>query len=116
MKKIKYLFLLILILLTACGKDKIDVKAKDTLIVAQGADARTLDSQKAIDTPSVRVYQQLYNLLVKKDENMEIVPDLAESWEIVDLKTTIFHLRKGVKFHNGEILTAEDVKFTLDRM
>lgn len=116
MKKIKYLFLLILILLTACGKDKIDVKTKDTLIVAQGADARTLDPQKAIDTPSVRVYQQLYNLLVKKDENMEIVPDLAEKWEIVDLKTTIFYLRKGIKFHNGEVLTAEDVKFTLDRM
>lgn len=116
MKKIKYLLVLVLILLTACGKDKINIKEKDTLIVAQGADARTLDPQKAIDTPSVRVYQQLYNQLIKKDEKMQIIPDLAEKWDIVDLKTTIFHLRKGIKFHNGEILTAEDVKFTLDRM
>ena len=47
---------------------------------------------------------------------MEIVPGLAESWEQPDGVTTIFHLRKGVKFHNGEELKASDVKFSLDRM
>ncbi|MGL4863053.1 MAG: ABC transporter substrate-binding protein [Cetobacterium sp.] len=47
---------------------------------------------------------------------MNIVPGLAESWEKIDERKTIFNLRKNVKFHNGETLTAKDVKFTLDRM
>lgn len=116
MKKFSYLLIFVVFLFAACGKEKTNVQTKDTLIVAQGADARTLDPQKAIDTPSVRVYQQIYNQLVEKDENMNIMPGLAESWETEDLKTTVFHLKKGIKFHNGETLTAKDVKFTLDRM
>ena len=107
--------LLLSMLFLACGQEDKN-KEKDTLIVAQGADARSLDPQKAIDTPSVRVYQQLYDELVEKDDNLNIVPGLAESWENIDAKTTIFHLRKDVKFHNGEKLTAEDVKFSIDRM
>jgi peptide/nickel transport system substrate-binding protein len=44
------------------------------------------------------------------------VPDLAESWEIVDETTYVFKLREGVQFHNGEDLTASDVAFSFDRM
>ena len=47
---------------------------------------------------------------------MNIVPGLAESWEQIDDKTMQFHLRKGVKFHNGYDFTAEDVKFSFERM
>lgn len=47
---------------------------------------------------------------------MNIVLGLAKSWEKIDERKTIFNLRKNVKFHNGETLTAKDVKFTLDRM
>lgn len=116
MKKIIFFLVMALsMLIVGCGKETEKV-VKETLVVAQGADARSLDPHKAIDTPSVRVYQQIYDDLVEKDEHMNIVPGLAESWEIVDNKTTIFHLREGVKFHNGEILTAEDVKFTFERM
>lgn len=107
--------LLLSMLFLACGQEEKN-KVKNTLIVAQGADTRSLDPQKAIDTPSVRVYQQLYDELVEKDDNLNIVPGLAESWENIDAKTTVFHLRKDVKFHNGEKLTAEDVKFSIDRM
>lgn len=115
---IKKLVILIVGLFTilSCGKKEKEVKGNKPLIVAQGADARTLDPQKAIDTPTVRVYNQIYDGLVKKDNDMNIVPGLAESWNKVDERRTIFNLRKGVKFHNGETLTAKDVKFTLDRM
>ncbi|MGL5544387.1 MAG: ABC transporter substrate-binding protein, partial [Cetobacterium sp.] len=90
--------------------------SKDTLIVAQGADAKVLDPHASNDQPSSRVAGQIYDSLVKQDTNMNIIPGLAESWTQIDETTTEFKLRKGVKFHNGEALTADDVKFTLDRM
>jgi len=58
----------------------------------------------------------LWNGLVKMTEDMEVVPDLAESWENPDPLTYIFHLRSGVTFQNGRELTADDVVFTLDRV
>ncbi|MGL4307326.1 glutathione ABC transporter substrate-binding protein [Cetobacterium sp. SF1] len=90
--------------------------AKDVLVVAQGADAKTLDPHMTNDQPSSRVSSQIYDRLVEQDLNMNIVPGLAEKWKQEDDLTTVFYLRKGVKFHNGEELKASDVKFTLDRM
>ncbi|MBC2851413.1 glutathione ABC transporter substrate-binding protein [Cetobacterium sp. 8H] len=89
---------------------------KNVLVVAQGADAKILDPHGTNDQPSSRVAGQIYDSLVKQDLNMNIIPGLAESWTQIDDTTTEFKLRKGVKFHNGEELTADDVKFTLDRM
>src|SRR6266513_3428941 len=52
-----------------------------------------------------------------RDSGKTIVPDLAHSWEIAkDGKTYTFHLRKGVQFHDGAEMTAEDVKATFDRI
>lgn len=61
----------------------------------------------------------VYNGLVKhKEGSWEVVPDLAESWEISsDGKSVVFHLRKGVQFHKGYgEMTAEDVKFSIERI
>lgn len=121
MPKLSRLFILagIAAMFVSCGTKKqtgnAELKEKK-LVVAQGADARSLDPHKAIDTPSVRVYSQIYDQLVRHDTNMKIVPNLAEKWEQLDEKTTVFHLKKGVKFHNGEPLTATDVKFSIERM
>lgn len=111
-------------LFAACGGSTAEKKeeksaakpAKDRLVVAQGADAKTLDPHATNDQPSSRVAAQIYDRLVEQDDKMQPQPGLAESWEQPDPKTTIFHLRKGVKFHNGEELKASDVKFSLDRM
>ena len=63
------------------------------------------------------VLPQVYSYLVKRDLEGNIVGDVAESWEVSeDELTWTFHLRKGVKFHSGKELTAEDVKATYDRL
>lgn len=58
----------------------------------------------------------MYNSVAMRDENVDPVPDLAESWDMPDDKTYVFKLRDGAKFHNGRDVTAEDVKFSLERM
>lgn len=63
------------------------------------------------------ISEQLFDGLVKLDKNMNIVPHLAEYWAISsDGMIYTFYLRKGVKFHHGSELTAEDVKFSLERL
>lgn len=93
-----------------------DVTGKDELIVAQGADPKSLDPHASNDQPSSRVNRQIYDTLVEATEDMELQPGLAEDWEQIDENTWEFYIRKGVKFHNGEELKASDVKFTLERM
>lgn len=91
------------------------IRQADAFIVAQGADARLLDPHGTNDLPSSRVMSQIYETLVKQNENMEIEPGLAESWKHIDEQTIEFKLKEGVKFHNGEELTSQDVKFSLLR-
>ena len=86
------------------------------LKVGMVSDIRTMDPQKFNDIITANVTKQIYNNLVKTDQKMKIVPDLAVKWENPSDKVWIFHLRKGVFFHNGEELTAKDVKYTFDRM
>lgn len=63
------------------------------------------------------VSEQIYDGLVRLDKNFNIVPSLAEYWEITsEGKIFRFHLRKGVKFHHGAELTSEDVKFSFERL
>ena len=67
------------------------------------------------DTPSGFINGRVYSGLVRSNENLEMIGDLAESWEFSDdgLVWT-FKLREDVKFHDGEPLTSADVKYTYD--
>ena len=100
MKRKFYLALVALLsvfLFVACGGDKETAKKdKDTIVVANGADAKSLDPHATNDAPSSRVTVQIYDRLVEQDDNMNIVPSLAESWEQPDGKTTI-SFKKGSK-------------------
>jgi peptide/nickel transport system substrate-binding protein len=58
----------------------------------------------------------LFDSLVGRDADGRIVPELAESWRLVDERTWEFRLRRGVTFHNGEPFDAQAVRFTLERV
>jgi peptide/nickel transport system substrate-binding protein len=75
-----------------------------------------LDPNLVTAFSSFRRIDFLYNKLVRYNDRLEIEPDLAESWEFPDPRTVVFRLRRGVKFHSGAEMTAEDVKFTLERV
>jgi peptide/nickel transport system substrate-binding protein len=87
------------------------------LVVALVADPVTLDPHADANETTVNAVRHIFETLVDRDrDDMSIVPGLAESWEIPDPQTYVFKLREGVRFHNGEELTASDVKFTFERM
>ncbi len=91
-------------------------KNMETFTLGLPGDAKTLDPHQAVDTLSFAVVKHINEPLVTVDgKTKELVPVLAERWEILDPQTYKFYLKKGVKFHNGEELTAEDVVFSLKR-
>jgi peptide/nickel transport system substrate-binding protein len=87
-----------------------------SIVIGVDQEAIGMDPTIVTSFSSHRRIELLYNRLVRYDPNAEIVPDLAASWEIPDPTTYIFHLREGVTFHNGRELTAEDVKYTMERI
>lgn len=73
-----------------------------------------LDPRIGTDAQSQHLDGLIFDSLVAHDAEMNIVPDLAESWEARDPLTYAFHLRHGVQFHDGRAFTSADVKFTFD--
>jgi peptide/nickel transport system substrate-binding protein len=108
--------LLVVVAVFALVFSMVSLAAAQTLIVAQGADPVTLDPQGQNDQPSARVRVQIYETLVEFDKDLNIVPALAESWEFITPNELEFKLRQGVKFHNGDAFTAEDVKYSIERV
>src|ERR1700719_3605691 len=73
-----------------------------------------LDPRIGTDAQSQHLDGLIFDSLLAHDAQMNIVADLAERWEARDPLTYVFHLRQGVKFHDGRPLTSADVKFTFD--
>lgn len=97
----------------------VDVDTTGYLVAALNADIQTADVQKTSKDYEVpfNIFDRLVDVEVGTDGNSKIVPSLAESWDISDdgLEYT-FYLRQGVKFHNGNDFTAEDVAYTFHRL
>lgn len=110
---IKYVTLfLITIFLFSCERAP-EIKEPFSLTGASSADAKRLLPLFASDSASADISGRIFNGLTKYDKDLNIVGDLAESWQISrDGREIIFHLRKGVKWHDGKPFTSEDVVFT----
>jgi peptide/nickel transport system substrate-binding protein len=109
-------FVTLLILLATGCKPPIHNADSGTLDFLIEAMPGNLDPRVGTDAWSQDIDGLLFDSLVTTNGQMEIVPDLAQSWEIPDPRTYVFHLRRGVKFHNGRPLTSADVKFTFDSL
>jgi len=88
---------------------------KDILTVAILGELRALDPLPCSENVTGNVLLQMFETLVYIAPDGKLEPMLAEKWEQPTPTTYLFYIKKGVKFHNGDECTAEDVKFTLDR-
>jgi peptide/nickel transport system substrate-binding protein len=89
----------------------------DTLVIPEYQKPAPINPLLTETTLSARLSEIVFDGLIQLDEHFEAKPHLAESWERSDDgKTWTFHLRKGVKFHDGVELTAEDVVFTFTKI
>ncbi len=125
MKKIVFLMLALLIALAGCRSDSTtNSKEKEsnndqsggTLKIALNAQPPTLDTHLTTTTVALEVTRNIFETLVTQNAKQQPVPMLAESIDkSEDGLTYTFHLRKGVPFHNGKEMKAEDVKASMDR-
>lgn len=88
----------------------------DTLVMIIESSPTNLDPRVGIDAQSERIDSLIFDDLLNRDEHLNIKPALAESWQIPDPLTYIFHLHQGVRFHDGRPLTSRDVKWTFDSL
>lgn len=121
MKRLQAAVFLVLLLFLAVGCTQSSTSSAPagtggTLRVALTSDAVTLDPPLFTDVYSGYVSSQIHEPLFNVDFDQRIVPWLAEKLDQTDPATFLIKLRRGVKFHNGEELTADDVKFTFDRV
>lgn len=93
-----------------------DDGAGGTLVAAIGAEPDQLDPHVTSSYNSFQVLENVVDTLVEPDENLEMVPALAESWEVSDDGMTYtFDLRDGVTWHDGSAFTANDVVYSYGR-
>ncbi|MGD0892581.1 MAG: ABC transporter substrate-binding protein [Terracidiphilus sp.] len=102
-----------LLLLAGCRSTPRDPGTVVFLIESSPAN---LDPRIGTDVQSEHIDELLFDGLVKRDANFQFVPALAESWQQPDPRTIVFHLRNGVRFHDGRPFTARDVLWTIRSM
>lgn len=92
-------------------------KKGGTLTIGLNGEIDKIDPHKSVTIVAFQVHQTIYQSLVTANEKLDnVVPELAEKWEQPDDKTYLFHLRKGVKFHNNQEMKADDVVWSFERL
>lgn len=104
-----------LLFTTACGNGGDSEQSKDSIIIGIDSDAVALDPLRINDTLTMSILSNVYEPLVRMTNDSQIVPALATKWEVSDDGLEyVFTIRTDATFHNGDPITAEDVKYSLE--
>lgn len=123
-KKVSLLVAMILVLslvFTGCGGNETPTggetdEVRDTMKIGHHGDVPSLDTHNALNDNAMRVMTNIYDPLIRMNENYEIIPGVAERWEVSeDGKEYTFYIKEGIKFHNGDDLKISDVVFSVER-
>jgi peptide/nickel transport system substrate-binding protein len=107
----------LLVAISVAGAALLTVPASaQELKIAVAADVTSIDPHFFNLFPNNNIGEHIFDKLVQMDPDSRMIPGLATSWKTIDDKTWEFKLRKGVKFHDGSELTAEDVAYSIDRV
>src|SRR5581483_3310843 len=107
---------LLLVLLSLACLSCSSKPSANTVVVLIENSPTNLDPRVGLDAQSERIDSLLFDDLLTRDQHLNVQPQLAERWDIPDPLTYIFHLRRGVTFHDGHSLTSRDVKWTFDSL
>lgn len=112
-----WIAMLAMLCLAGCGRRQAEAPAtQNVLRYALTSEPTTFDPALVRDGPTIDLLFQVFEGLVQWDENNRLQPNLAESWEVSeDGRVYTFRLKRGVKFHNGREVTAEDFKYSIER-
>lgn len=108
--------LILLILMTLSVLSCSSRPSPDTLVMIIESSPTNLDPRVGLDGQSERIGELIFDALLTRDEHFNVMPGLAESWDTPTPLTYVFHLRHGVRFHDGHPLTSKDVKWTFDSL
>lgn len=102
----------------AGGSGKEPAPAKTSIVLGMPSDPRTLDPHKIQDNTEWNILYHLFEPLVARDPEGEVIPGLLMGWEAADTEKKVWRLklREGVTFHNGEPWTAEVLQYNFDRV
>lgn len=104
-----------LLLATALTLPGLAAQAQD-LIIATKSGPASMDPHFTATAANAEAAKQIFDTLVKSGNDLSLQPGLATEWKAIDQTTWEFKLREGVKFHDGSDFTAEDVKFSIERV
>lgn len=113
MKKI-ILFILFISLSVACHPSR--PIGQDTIVVGISSFPEQFDPRLSTDSSSQKINKLIFSGLLKKNNKLNLVPDLAESYQIVDPETYLFRLKDNIFFHDGTRLTSKDIQATYESM
>jgi peptide/nickel transport system substrate-binding protein len=116
----RYIVLLVLLLVSVLvlggSIGAIEAAEEDKIVLALERDQDNMDPHMHFQRVGILMNINMYDSLLHKTPKLEYEPSLATEWRALDDSTWEFKLRQGVKFHNGDAFSAEDVKFTFERV